>query len=36
MDVTFAKERFGFVASTSLDEGLKKTINWYRNNIIKV
>lgn len=27
-----AKEKIGFVAKTELDEGLKKTIEWYRNN----
>lgn len=29
LDTTRAKERFGFVAQTSLEEGLKKTIAWY-------
>jgi GDP-L-fucose synthase len=32
LDVSRAKERFGFTAKTSLDEGLKKTIAWYREN----
>lgn len=27
-----AKEKIGFVAKTGLDEGLKKTIKWYKNN----
>jgi GDP-L-fucose synthase len=29
-DNTKAKKKFGFIAKTSLDEGLKKTIEWYR------
>ena len=29
LDVTRAKERFGFVAKTSFAEGLKKTVAWY-------
>jgi GDP-L-fucose synthase len=29
LDVSRAKEAFGFVASTPLREGLKKTIDWY-------
>lgn len=29
LDVSRAKERLGFVASTALEEGLKKTIQWY-------
>ncbi|MGH7214286.1 MAG: GDP-L-fucose synthase family protein [Tepidisphaeraceae bacterium] len=29
LDVTRAKEQIGFVARTSLEEGLKKTIAWY-------
>ncbi|HVS70405.1 MAG TPA: GDP-L-fucose synthase [Phycisphaerae bacterium] len=29
LDTTRARERFGFVATTSLEEGLKKTIAWY-------
>src|SRR4029077_19530410 len=32
LDVSRARERFGFVATTSLDEGLAKTIAWYRAN----
>ncbi|MFT3775096.1 MAG: GDP-L-fucose synthase [Minicystis sp.] len=32
LDVSRAKERFGFTATTSLDEGLAKTIAWYREN----
>jgi GDP-L-fucose synthase len=29
LDVTRAKERFGFVAKTSFADGLKKTVAWY-------
>ena len=29
LDTTKAKEKFGFEAETSLDEGLEKTYNWY-------
>jgi GDP-L-fucose synthase len=32
LDVTRARERFGFEARTSLDEGLARTIAWYREN----
>jgi GDP-L-fucose synthase len=32
LDVTRAAERFGFRAPTSLDEGLTKTIDWYRRS----
>ncbi len=32
LDVSRAKERFGFEASTSLDEGLVRTIAWYREH----
>jgi GDP-L-fucose synthase len=32
LDVSRARERFGFVASTSLDEGLARTIAWYREH----
>jgi GDP-L-fucose synthase len=30
LDVSRARERFGFEARTSLDEGLARTIEWYR------
>jgi len=30
LDTIRAREYFGFTAKTSFDEGLKKTINWYR------
>lgn len=32
LDVRRAAERFGFRASTPFDEGLKKTVDWYRTN----
>ena len=32
LDVSRARERFGFVATTPLDEGLAKTIAWYREH----
>lgn len=32
LDTTRAKERFGFAAQTSLEEGLKKTIAWYESH----
>lgn len=32
LDTTRATERFGFTASTSLKDGLRKTIEWYTNN----
>jgi GDP-L-fucose synthase len=32
LDVSRAKETFGFSARTSFDEGLQKTITWYRHN----
>lgn len=32
LDTSRAKERFGFVASTPLEEGLRKTVDWYRDN----
>ena len=32
LDVTRAKERFGFESRTSFEEGLMKTIEWYENN----
>ncbi|MBN2590101.1 MAG: GDP-L-fucose synthase [Sedimentisphaerales bacterium] len=32
LDVSRAKEYFGFEAKTSFDEGLKATIDWYREN----
>ena len=32
LDTTRAKERFGFEAQHSLDEGLARTLAWYRDN----
>jgi GDP-L-fucose synthase len=32
LDVSRAKERFGFEAKTDFDEGLKETIDWYIEN----
>jgi GDP-L-fucose synthase len=32
LDVTRARERFGFVAKTSFDDGLKQTVAWYLEN----
>ncbi len=32
LDVSRAKERFGFEAKTPFDEGLKATIDWYKAN----
>ncbi|MCK5113205.1 MAG: GDP-L-fucose synthase [Phycisphaerae bacterium] len=31
LDVTRAKERFDFTAAVGFDEGLQRTIDWYRN-----
>jgi GDP-L-fucose synthase len=32
LDTTRAKEKFGFVAQTEFKQGLKNTIDWYRQN----
>lgn len=32
LDTSRAKEKFGFVAQTDFEEGLQKTIDWYRTN----
>jgi len=32
LDTSRAKNAFGFEASTGLDEGLKRTVEWYRKN----
>ena len=32
LDVSRAKERFGFEAKTGFDEGLKATVDWYKAN----
>ncbi len=33
LDVSKAKEELGFTATTSLKDGMKKTINWYLENL---
>ena len=33
LDVTRAKREFGFTASTSFEEGLRRTIDWYTQNL---
>lgn len=33
LDVTRAREQLGFVAHTTLEDGLRKTIDWFRANI---
>ncbi|HYJ45605.1 MAG TPA: GDP-L-fucose synthase, partial [Pyrinomonadaceae bacterium] len=33
LDVTRALEKFGFRAETSLEEGLRRTIEWYESEI---
>jgi GDP-L-fucose synthase len=33
LDVTRARERFGFRAGTTMDEGLARTIAWYRQSV---
>jgi len=33
LDTTKAKEKFGFEAKTSLNDGLKETIEWYNENL---
>jgi GDP-L-fucose synthase len=33
LDVTRAREKFGFEAGTLLEEGLKKTISWYEESL---
>src|SRR5262249_17464294 len=32
LDVSRARERLGFVGGTTLEDGLKKTIEWYETN----
>ena len=31
LDTSRARERFGFVAKTSFEDGLRRTIEWYDN-----
>ena len=33
LDTTRAREQFGFEAQTTLEDGLKQTINWYEENL---
>ena len=35
LDTTRARERFGFVAKTGFEEGLRKTIAWYSDQRIR-
>jgi GDP-L-fucose synthase len=35
LDVSKAKEEFGFESEISLMEGLVETIEWYRKNIVR-
>lgn len=35
LDISRAYKEFGFKAKTSLDDGLEKTIDWYKNNNFK-
>jgi GDP-L-fucose synthase len=32
LDITKAKERIGFVAHTKLDDGIRRTVEWYRES----
>ncbi len=34
LDTTKAEKEFGFKANTTFEEGLKKTIEWYKDNIL--
>jgi GDP-L-fucose synthase len=36
LDVSRAKTIFGFEAQMAFDEGLKRTIDWFRENRIRV
>jgi GDP-L-fucose synthase len=33
LDVSRARERFGFEAKTPFEEGLRRTIDWYRGRL---
>ncbi|MDI7267032.1 MAG: GDP-L-fucose synthase [Myxococcota bacterium] len=35
LDTTRARERFGFVAATPFDEGLRRTVEWYRERGVR-
>ena len=34
LDTSKAEKEFGFKAKTNFNEGLKKTVEWYKNNKI--
>jgi GDP-L-fucose synthase len=34
LDVSRARERFGFTAQVALDEGVRRTVEWYRSAIV--
>ena len=34
LDVTKAKEKFGFTATTSLREGLERTVQWFNKYMV--
>jgi GDP-L-fucose synthase len=34
LDVTRAKKEFGFTATTDFETGLKRTIKWYKENLV--
>ena len=34
-DVTQAKDQLGFLAKISIDEGLKRTIDWYKKELLE-
>jgi len=36
LDITKAKKTFGWKPTTSLDEGIEKTMNWYKDNLTSV
>lgn len=36
LDTNRAKEQFGFESTTQFDDGIKKTISWYKNNLKSV
>jgi nucleoside-diphosphate-sugar epimerase len=35
LDTSKAYKEFGFKAKTSFEEGLRKTIDWYKTNVVK-
>ncbi len=36
LDTSRAKKELGFVAKTSFEEGLKKTVEWYMHDVLKI